>query len=360
MKKFLILAVIIIVIIGVVFVIFRTPNEETNENVNFNKGNTGDNPVSIDPTSDQYSDCSEEEVIFNSHFVDIDKIASIGPIGALDGGSHGRSYIQVKEGGQTPVYAPADATLEYIVYARRDPSLDIGEYGLWFRAGCDVTFLLDHLDSLSPELQALAPTEFSESSATGGPIIGYQAKAGELIAYTDGTDMARTFDFLVLDRSKQVAYINPSRFEWDQNNYSQCPYDLFTENIKDEYYSLLSEPNNINKDCGSPSYAVEGTAAGAWFQGDDTDTGGSWLTFGTYTSFSGLAIRDDGARDFSVRDYDPLIKPEDMKPGDQVCYDYNNNWAYARLDTVDQLFVAIGNGSCPSVFPEDQSEIWIR
>jgi len=261
---------------------------------------------------------------------------------------------------QTPVYAPTDVTLEYIIYARRGSSLDYGEYGLWFRAGCDLVFLLDHLDSLSEEIQALAPTEFSESSAVNGPIIGYQAKAGELIAYSDGTDMARTFDFLVLDRSKPVEYINPDRFEWDQNLYSQCPYDYYTGNLKDEYYSLLEPPNGINMDCGSPSFDLAGTASGAWFQGDDKDMSGGWLTFGTYTNFSGLAIRDDGARDFSVRDYDPVIKPEDMTFGDQVCYDYNNNWAYARLKNSDELEVATGQGNCPSSFSELQAEIWVR
>ncbi len=355
MKKYLLLGLIIIVTAGVVLIVSRSTEEPIEEFVE-----NDEVPGTIGRSKNQNSRCSNDEVVFTKVFVDNEKIESIGPIGALDGGSHGRSYIQVKEGSQTPVYAPADAILEYIVYARRGPLLETGEYGLYFRAGCDLVFLLDHLDSLSEELQALAPSEFSESSATGGPIVGYQVTAGELIAYTDGTDMGRTFDFLVLDNSKQVEYINPGRFEWDQNNFSQCPYDYYTEDLKNEYYSLLPEPNKSDKNCGNPSYDIKGTASGGWFQGDDKDISGRWMTFGTYTSYSGLMIRKDGGVDFSVRDYDPVIKPEDMKPGDEVCYNYNSSWAYARLETEDELRVVTGSGSCPGVFPVSQAETWVR
>ena len=360
MKKGIIISVIIIALAAIVFMIFSEPVDDTVRRNNNEVVQNNDTKDTIGVAENQNAGCSNEEVVFTNAFVDSDKIAGIDPIGALDGGSHGRSYIQVKEGGQTPVYAPTDAVLEYIVYARRGPLLETGEYGLYFRAGCDLVFLFDHLDSLSVALQALAPVEFSESSATGGPIVGYQVKAGELIAYTDGTDMARTFDFLVLDNSKQVEYINSERFEWDQNNFSQCPYDLFTEDLRDEYYSLLPEPNRSDKNCGNPSYDKEGTAAGGWFQGDDKDMRGRWLTFGTFTSYSGLVIRKDGGVDFSVRDYSPSIRPEDMNPGNEVCYDYNGNWAYARLKTADELRVATGSGSCPNVFPESQAETWVR
>ncbi|MDP2684356.1 MAG: hypothetical protein Q8P20_04820 [bacterium] len=361
-KLIIIISIIIIIVAGALYLLWSDEdNDSAINNINQFKKNINSNSSGNNNNTDvdQNPGCSDD-LVFTNVFVEPNNIDSIGPIGALDGGSHGRSYVAVKEGGQVPVYAPGDATLEYIVYARRGPSVDYGEYGLWFRAGCDTVFLLDHLDSLSEELQALAPTEFSESSATGGPVIGYQVKAGELLAYTDGTDQARTFDFLVLDRSKQVEYINPDRFEWDQNNFSQCPYDLFTEDLKNEYYSLFNEPNNINKNCGTPSYDIAGTAAGAWFQGEDTDLSGRWLTFGTYTSYSGLMIRKDAGRDFTVRDYDPVIKPEDMKPGDEVCYDYNGNWAYAKLESAEQLLVATGTGDCPNNFSNDQAETWIR
>lgn len=358
MKIGIIILVVLVVLAVIIFLVFPPQDDEQ---VNNNQTVVNDDtPISNDPANNQNIGCSNEEVVFTTAFVDNDKIASIDPIGALDGGSHGRSYIQVKEGGQTPVYAPTDATLEYIIYARRGPLLETGEYGLYFKAGCNLVFLFDHLDALSEELQALAPAEFSESSATGGPIVGYQVKAGELIAYTDGTDLGRTFDFLVLDNSKQVKYINPDRFEWDQNNFSQCPYDYFTSDLKNKYYSLLPEPNKADKNCGSPSYDMVGTAAGAWFQGDDKDINGHWLTFGTFTSYSGLMIRKNGGVDFSVRDYNPMIKPEDMSPGDQVCYDYNSSWAFARLETADELRVATGSGSCPGVFPESQAETWVR
>lgn len=366
MKKVIIIISVVLVVAAALVFLIPPSSEDEGVNNNQQPDKFSDNYESIDSSNGTVTDqnynsgCSNDQVIFTEAFVDNDKIRSIGPIGALDGGSHGRSYVQITEGGQTPVYMPTDAILEYIVYARRDPSSDIGEYGLWFRTGCDLIFLFDHLDNLSEELLALAPTEFSESSATGGPIVGYQATAGELIAFTDGTDQARTFDFLVIDQSKPVEYINPDRFLWDQNLYAQCPYQYFTEELKNEYFSLLVEPNNINNDCGSPSFDVAGTAAGAWFQGDDKDMRGRWMTFGTYTSFSGLAIRKDAGVDFSVRDYSPIIKPEDMKPGDQVCYGYNGNWAYARLENADQLSVATGSGSCPSSFPENQAENWIR
>ena len=60
--------------------------------------------------------CSDDPVIFTESFTDKNKIKSVGPIGALDGGSHGRSYVELLSDGLVEVYAPIDATLEHLVY----------------------------------------------------------------------------------------------------------------------------------------------------------------------------------------------------------------------------------------------------
>ncbi|MFC1662984.1 hypothetical protein ACFL04_02320 [Patescibacteria group bacterium] len=355
--KILFIATTIIIIIVAGYFLFR-PESSKPDALSFEQGQA--EQASNGNIEDKVinSGCvSNPDPVFTSAFMENDKINEIGPIGAIDGGSHGRSYIGVAEGSQTEVYAPTDATLEAIVYAKRGPDVDYGEYGLWFRASCEVTFLLDHLDRVSDDIFQYAPTEPSESSAVA-EYVSISVKAGELIGYTDGTELARTYDFLLLNTAKLASYINPARWNWDQNTVADCPYDYYTDELKSFYYSKLRQPNADDGNCGNPSYDVAGTAAGGWFQDNDTDTNGRWLTFGTYTSFVGLAIRQDGARDFSVRDYDNILKPEDMKTGDEQCIAYNDNWAYAKLVNENQLDVATGAGACPSVYPNIES--WTR
>ena len=225
---------------------------------------------------------------FEAEFTDLEKINAINPIGGIGGGSPGRSYIGVKKGVEAPVYSPTDMILENIIYAKRpsDPltslskTSSIGEYGLYFRLNCDTILLFDHIDRVSDKIKERSPKEPAETSAFGkDPPVNLEIKKGELLGYTDGTPGARTFDFLIIDRSKPTSHINPERWEWEQAVYSQCPYDYFTPELKEKYYAKIGEAVEksgsqefiASGTCGQLSYDVAGTASGGWFKGESTD-----------------------------------------------------------------------------------------
>lgn len=319
---------------------------------------------------------------FEAEFTDLSKINAINPIGGIGGGSPGRSYIGILKGMETPVYSPTDAILENIIFAKRpkDPIKSLtdtgkGEYGLYIRLNCDVTILFDHIDRVSDKILAVAPKEPSESSKVDNPPVNLQIKKGELLGYTDGTSQARTFDFLIIDRSKPVTHINPKRWEWEQAVYAQCPYDFFTDELKEKYYQKIGEVIEKSSgrefipagSCGELSHDKLGTISGGWFKGDSTDTKGDYLAVAHATVSSNrvdVAVKKDGlfGPDSVIHDYSPKAFPDDVSVGQEVCYrDSNQNrWAFAKLVSEMKLSFARGTGLCPSAFPQDSSEIWER
>lgn len=341
------------------------------------------NVVDIFQGEAREGNCKTEEIPkFEAEFTDLSKINAINPIGGIGGGSPGRSYIGILKGMETPVYSPTDAVLENIIFAKRpkDPIKSLtdtgkGEYGLYFRLSCDVTLLFDHIDKVSDKILAVAPKEPSESSKVDNPPVNLQIKKGELLGYTDGTSQARTFDFLIIDRSKPVEHINPKRWEWEQAVYAQCPYDFFTPELKEKYYQKIGEvvEKSTGREfipaggCGELSHDKLGTISGGWFKGDSTDTKGDYLAIARATVSQkrvDVAVKKDGlfGPDSVIHDYSPIVFPEDLSVGQEVCYrDSNQNrWAFVKLVSDMKLSFTRGTGSCPSTFPQDSSEIWER
>lgn len=324
--------------------------------------------------------CKSGEVAkFEAEFTDLDKINAINPIGGIGGGSPGRSYIGVKKGVEVPVYSPTDAVLENIIFAKRpkDPMHSLsdtgkGEYGLYIRLSCDVTILFDHIDKVSDKILAVAPKEASETSRSDNPPVNLEIKKGELLGFTDGTPQARTFDFLIIDRSKPVEHINPKRWEWEQAIYSQCPYDYFTSSLKEKYYKKIGESAEISgipsftpaENCGRISHDIKGTISGGWFKGEGTDSNGDYLAIARASKRADIAVKKDGlfGQESVLHDYSPKIFPENVSVGQEVCYyDQNQNkWAYVKLVSEMKLSFARGTGSCPASFPESEAEIWER
>lgn len=283
---------------------------------------------------------------------------------------------------EAPIYSPTDATLENIIYAKRpkDPIKSLsdtgkGEYGLYFRLSCDVILLFDHIDRVSDKILAVAPKEPSESSRVNNPPVNLEIKKGELLGYTDGTSQARTFDFLIIDRSKPVFHVNPKRWEWEQAVYAQCPYDFFTPELKEKYYAKIGEAVEKStgreftpaEECGELSHDKLGTISGGWFKGESTDTKGDFLAIARPTKSVNrvdTAVKKDGlfGPDSVIHDYSPKVFPEDVKVGDEVCYNDQNQgkWVYVKLLSDSQLKFTRGSGNCPANFPESQAELWKR
>ena len=91
-----------------------------------------------------------------------------------------------------------------------------------------------------------------------GLTIGDEVKAGQKIA-TMFTDFA--FDFGIINYHIENEFISEERYA-PPLKHAQHPIDQFTEPLRSQLISRL--PGNIT-DIGSPSFDVEGTAAGAWF-----------------------------------------------------------------------------------------------
>lgn len=321
------------------------------------------------------SNCDpKKSVVFTHAFTDLEKIAALNPIGGIGGGSPGRSYIGVKEGMEAPIYAPMAATLRAIIYA--DRGAGYGEYGLIFKAGCNIEFMFDHIDRVSDKLKKYAPKTAAANSRVPGAEVNVRVEAGELLGYTNGTDLAHTFDFLVTNYAKKNQYLNPKRWEWEQARYSVCPYDFFTPELKAQYYAKLGKPSDTGlikaRACGDPTHDIAGTASGGWFKGTSTDIRGEYLAIARQYDEVMVAYRKDGdafaSREdvqrgkpfLQVTDMSPGKYPADIKPGDSICYSGNNQWAFIRLDSATQLSLAKGSGECPAEFPTSAAETWER
>jgi len=307
---------------------------------------------------------SNPNPVFTANYVELSKIKHLAPIGAINAGSPGRAYLFAKDDikDMAALYAPTDATLEGIVFARRDPNNPNakGEYRLDFRVSCEVTFSFDHLDDVIAEIKALAPTEPANNTREAKSV-SFPVKAGTLVAYSDGTDLSKGFDFYLINKSKEVSHINQKRWEWDQAKYADCPYDYFVDDLKTQYYGMLKSQDGqklSTQSCGSPSHDVAGTASGGWFQGDST-TFGKWLEIGNQNEKVEINFRNIGDA-YMIRDYKPKVLPENLTVGNSTCYSDNGKWVYVKLDSETQLSVVKGTGVCPSVFPANNIEEWER
>ena len=361
-RFWLILIILALVIIGAVLIFIQKSRKNSAEE-NWQNIPRDD---SQNKTDQKEPDCSKNSVVFTAEFTDFSKINAFQPIGSITGASRGRSYIEIKKGESAPVYAPTDATLISVIYAYRGPDADHGEYGFKFDTKCGVTFLLDHLDSASDEMKKHAPAEPSRSTASNDSL-SIPIKAGTLLGYTDGTPQARTFDFLVLDQNEITFHIKPSRWEWDQSNYSVCPYDLYRDELKAKYYQKIGQKTDAGfikaQSCGNISYDIANTISGGWFLDEKaTDLKGEFLLIGSSYNQVDLVVKNDSEKtNLRITDYSPKILPKDVSIGKSVCYKgFNNDWAYIRLIDNGTLEINNGSGACPSSFPFNGAKKYYR
>lgn len=367
-KIFLGLLILIAGAVGLVFLFSGPKNSENKEEEKRNEGFVF--PFQQNREEDQPRNCKNDpNPVFTHPFTDIEKIEQLAPLGSINAGSPGRAYVFIKgkynePHQKVPIYAPTDATLEYIVYARRDPNNPTarGEYRLDFRVSCEVRFTFDHISDISDKLMAYAPSEPANNTASNKSI-SVPVKAGEKLGETDGAMRNGSWDFILINESKNVSHINPKRWDWEQTTHADCPYDYFTPELKSAYYAKLraiggEELNPLN--CGSPSHDIAGTASGGWFQKDSTNMKGMWMEIGNATKKSEINIRKDGRNFFSVRNYKTRPFPDQLTVGKSACYVEENKWAFIKVDSDSQLSLATGSGNCPNAFPSYKTELWER
>lgn len=325
---------------------------------------SGQNNAPSTPARDCVSNAAP---LFTRGFTDASMLLDITPIGSVRGGSPGRSYVAVQRNNgvfeKVPIYAPVDAVLKGVAFAYRNYGErgSRAEYRLDFQVSCEVSITLDHIAEVTDKIRAVAPAVAANNTRNDREV-SLGVAAGELLGYTDGTLVAGTFDFMVLNTNFTASYVNPARWQSEQLLHATCPYDYFVPELKREYYALLlTKDAQGNGDCGRVSNDVAGSMAGGWFKGNATYWSGLRLIAATEGDYVDVKIVDyaTGVTTALVSHFKAPLKPEETKVGDSVCYSDNTNFVFLKLVSSDALESAVGIGACPSSMPT-QTESWER
>ena len=195
-------------------------------------------------------DCvSNPQPIFTHEITDLSKIRRAERWGQVKSKSlKNHSYLFLKKKNKPiPVYAPVHSYL--ILQTRyRLQGLKEVQWRLIFQVGCEIVYRFDHLDTLSDKLlKHLGNIPVNEDQNAAPNVLinpPIEIKAGELIASTQGTPQAGSWDFGLSDVSKNNEL--PKRLKNYKNKptgrqykYSACPYDYYPDEIKKKYLKKM-------------------------------------------------------------------------------------------------------------------------
>ncbi len=317
---------------------------------------------------------SNPSPVFTHPFTDITKITWISRYGnnaLINPGAQARSYVSVKKGESAPVYTPINATITKLTYTNRRYTNNTNpEYRIDIRVSCEVVIAFDHVVALVDKFKEKAP-QIPANKTSEGNLVSIPVEAGELIGYTSSAFGSTGFDFLFMNRAKPHPHLNPSRWTSDHSLYKGCPYNYFTEDLKQQYLALIEEEKSM-RDCGPRVVEKQGTPLGYWFQENATEGGG----------FKGMETEEKGNRfviwegkHFAEWTFikenipfkafrgsnDQRTPVETLTEGRSACYfdTEMNYYVYLKMLPNDQLALNSGAGSCPASFPE-KYEIWVR
>ena len=195
-------------------------------------------------------DCvSNPQPIFTHEITDLSKIKRTerwGQVKSKHLKNHSFLFLKNKNK-PIPVYAPVDSYLILQTRYRMQGFKEV-QWRLIFQVGCEIVYRFDHLDTLSDKLlKHLGNIPVNEDQNAAPNVLinpPIEIKAGELIASTQGTPQAGSWDFGLSDVSK----INelPKRLKNYQNKptgrqykYSACPYDYYPDEIKKKYLKKM-------------------------------------------------------------------------------------------------------------------------
>ena len=313
--------------------------------------------------------------VFTHHIIVLSDYQSLTPPGSVSADTfapHG--YLKLKEGIRlSPIYAPIDAEIAGIAYySYVDQYVPESKmYDISLIVNKNVDLFIGSIAELAPKLKAVAPQQPQASSASLEPTEPTSVKAGELLGYVNG------WDFGAYDKTNQniVANIERHRSKWDDSlgQYVEgvCPYNYYPDDMKQEYLNLM-----VGKKCPNSSRDVPGTAAGYWFANktfhvvDDDyfyvdgesprfviakkeDGGVQWAGFGSGTDETNVGASP--------------TDPADLSVGDSFCYkndrdwiDTGKNYLFIKLLPEAELALFYGEGTCPTSFPEEGYQVYIR
>lgn len=342
--------------------------------------------------TDDDGHCSNIAIPQLTHGItDLSKVKVIVPSGNLGAGAEivGRTYFHIKDEIRekeelVPVYAPANATLLSLSYyiPQSAPPDYPPDYALTFQYSCEVNFGFAHLKELIPEIQKVAPSTPSSSSAQQQVFETIMVSAGDLIGYFKKSPTA--FDFIVEIRTTPApnSYVNQERYENDNNGnalYQVCPYQYLTESLRNTYYSFFGTPGGENvsgiTECRSTSRDIMGTISGTWFLDRYIDDGTDTTNDGDYryrldiasTLTGEVRIGGLGSGQIIIATNNPTYQNPETMTGTHCYeiyqgYDFENpsNYIYLKNVSGTQLEVQYGIGSCPGISPTENTIMYYR
>lgn len=309
---------IIIIFLCGIFVVAWISGHRQGNNSNNKKDtseetkNIGNSGYSGDIFNSSLPDCPADlSGIFTHEVFDLAEVDQVMPLGMLSPGGHTipTDHMNIAHFGtkRIAIYSPGDVTLTFmddkITYDAETNQKLHDDYSVEIAPCKGISVWLNHFSELEPKiLEAFTTQErwcdtgkyhFGDDMTTyyspcqtamnvklsSGELMGYVGKmAGGIVTAATGIDLG-AYNF----NTAPHAFANPSRYEGG-NLHSFCGIDLFSQPIKDIYYSKLGDlvadgrtvsmvPRVGEPKCGTDMQDVPGTLAGNWFVGTSDDGG---------------------------------------------------------------------------------------
>src|SRR3989344_6574304 len=160
------------------------------------------------------------ELVFSHQIFDPAKISHITPLGELNGGYEeaqalGSVTIWIKpeavaNGSMVDVFAPTDMTLESYAYYKTPDGKD---WTLILRVTDDVRLKFDHITQAVDKIVAATTSTPKDNSAEESPKQKVSFTAGEKIAQTRGTNLAKNWNIYMYEGAHKNQFVNQKRYE---------------------------------------------------------------------------------------------------------------------------------------------------
>lgn len=367
----LLLLALILAIIGIVG--WRVFSAQRANNTTSTNESTNNNP---------------EDLHFTDDIFDPAAVASIGPLGELNGGHVEAQAVAgvlinlrpevVADGKEIEVRAPAPMTLESYAHFKDPIGGQVG-WSLTFRLSPDVTMRLDHITRASDKIISATTSTPKSDSREEYPKSKINFKAGEVVAYTSGTSVAHNWNIYLYDKQHKNTFINQARYEDSHVGRrlinATCPFNYYDDAKKATFLALMGQrkPGETTS-CGEVSRDKAGTLAGMWHFSPDAASGMEESKNGKFES--PFSIYKNSAGVISINQVDG--KRLDVEPGTatnkdpadittQHCYEVvdanqqKGGYVFLKLEDSTKMALTYSpNGKCPANFPAAEAKTYYR
>lgn len=178
---------------------------------------------------------SNPSPVFTNHITDIHKVNYVATPPTMGAGPSLKTHSYIgTDHARVPIYAPTAMTL------KSGSHYVGGPYMFEFQVSCEVVVRFGHVTNPVDSIKNLLPSEPKSGSQTQelNPV---SFAAGEVIAYTTGTDAAGNWDFGVYNSATTNRYVNDAN--WNNSatyTTAVCPFEYFTQDLKSMYASKFN------------------------------------------------------------------------------------------------------------------------